>query len=76
MHKRGPREDAYVHGYRYIKDVLKKDIELMVLLFCNAPAVTSGLIDRGIDLLKVHPEADSAISVSRYNMWSPLRARR
>ncbi len=69
-------EDAYVHGYQYIKDELKKDIEFLVLLFCNAPTVTSDLIDRGITLLRAHPEADSAISVSRYNMWSPLRARK
>lgn len=69
-------EDAYEHGYRYIKDVLKKDVEFMALLFCNAPAITADLIDRGITLLKAHPEADSVISVSRYNMWSPLRARK
>ena len=39
-----------MHGYRYIKDELKKDIELMVLLFCNAPTITADLIDHGIVL--------------------------
>lgn len=69
-------EDAFIHGYHYIEDELKKEIELMVLLFCNAPTVTSELIDEGIQVLKKHPEYDSAVSVSKYNMWSPLRARK
>lgn len=69
-------EDAYVHGYEHIKKVLKKDVEAMVLLFCNAPTVTADLIDEGVRALRAHPEYDSAVSVSCYNMWSPLRARK
>jgi len=69
-------EEAFVHGYRYIRDTMKKDVELVVLLFCNAATVTSELIDEGIDALREHPDYDSAVSVSRYNMWSPLRARK
>lgn len=69
-------EDAYVHGYEYIKNELKRDVELMVLLFCNAATVTSKIIDEGISVLRKNPEFDSAVSVSRYNMWSPLRARK
>ena len=30
-------EDAFVHGYKHIKYELKKDIDIVVLLFCNAP---------------------------------------
>lgn len=69
-------EDAFVHGYNYIKNELKKDIELVVLLFCNAATVTSELIDQGIVVLLSNPSLDSAVSVSKYNMWSPLRARK
>lgn len=69
-------EDAFVHGYRYIKDTMKRNVELLVLLFCNAATVTSEIIDEGINALREHPEYDSAVSVSRYNMWSPLRARK
>lgn len=69
-------EDVFAHGYRYIKDELKDEIEFMVLLFCNAPTVTAELIDEGIAALKKNSRYDSAVSVSRYNMWSPLRARR
>lgn len=69
-------EDVFVHGYHEIKrQNLDEVIELVVLLFCNAPTVTSELIEEGVEVLREHPEYDSAISVSKYNMWSPLRAR-
>lgn len=72
-------EDAYRHGYDVIRDELAgqgAEIELMALLFANAPNVTAEMIDRGIGTLRADPTLDSAISVSKYNMWSPLRARR
>jgi GTP:adenosylcobinamide-phosphate guanylyltransferase len=69
-------EDAYVHGYRHIRDVLKKEIELLVLLFCNGPTITARTIDEGVEALRRAPTLDSAVTVSRYNMWSPLRARK
>jgi hypothetical protein len=70
-------EDAFVHGYNEIKKQNPvKDIEVMVLLFCNAATVTSDLIDEGIRVLRENPEIDSAVSASTYNMWSPLRARK
>lgn len=72
-------EDAFVHGYRVIRNELKpsgETIELMVLLFANAVTVTSETIDEGVRILREHQDYDSAVTVSRYNMWSPLRARR
>ena len=72
-------EEAFAHGYRVIREELRregKEVELMVLLFCNAPTVTGVLIDDGVSALRLRPELDSAISCSVYNMWSPLRARR
>jgi hypothetical protein len=69
-------EDAFVHGYKYIRDTMKRDVELVVLLFCNAATITSDLIDEGIKVLRKNPDYDSAVTVSRYNMWSPLRARK
>ncbi len=68
-------EDVFVHGYRYLKDVLKKDIEFMVLLFCNAPTVLSETLDRGVEVLRQNPDFDSCATTSVYNMWSPIRAR-
>lgn len=69
-------EDAYVHGYRHIRDVLKKDVELIVLMFCNGATITAKTVDEGITVLLRDPTLDSAVTVSRYNMWSPLRARK
>jgi CMP-N-acetylneuraminic acid synthetase len=72
-------DDAFAHGYTVIRDELAQAgqaVELMVLLFCNAPTVTAGILQEGIDALRRDPEADSAVTVSVYNMWSPLRARR
>ena len=42
----------------------------------NAPLVTMEMINKGIFILKKNNKFDSAVSVSKYNMWSPLRARR
>src|SRR3989304_8744934 len=70
-------EHAFVHGYEEIKKGNSdKTIELVVLLFCNAPTVTSETISEGISILRKNPEYDSAVTVSKYNMWSPLRARK
>ncbi|MHA1936583.1 MAG: acylneuraminate cytidylyltransferase family protein [Candidatus Thorarchaeota archaeon] len=72
-------EDAYVHGYQVIREQAENEgetIELMILLFCNAATVLADIIDEGIRILRSHPDYDSAVTVSCYNMWSPLRARR
>lgn len=72
-------EDAYVHGYQVIREELEREseeLEMLVLLMCNAPTITAGLIEDGIGQLRGNPEADSAVTVSVYNMWSPIRARR
>lgn len=68
-------EDAYVHGYRHLREVIGRDIELMVLLFCNAATILPKTIESGISKLRADPFLDSAVTVSQYNMWSPLRAR-
>ncbi len=72
-------EDAYRHGYEAIRSELAAEgesIELMVLLFANAATIRTETLDEGIRVLRARPDIDSAVTVSRYNMWSPLRARR
>lgn len=72
-------EDVFVHGYREIAKRVAKDgerIELMVLLFANAATLTADMIDQGIEALRADESLDSAATVSAYNMWSPLRARK
>lgn len=69
-------EDAYKHGYEEICKVVGEKPEILVLLFCNAPTVSSDMISKGILALRNDKLADSAVSVSKYNMYSPARARR
>jgi molybdopterin-guanine dinucleotide biosynthesis protein A len=70
-------EDVFIHAYDAAKDMNKgRAIEMIVLLMCNAPTVTPSTISEGIKVLRENPDYDSAVTVSRYNMWSPLRARK
>ena len=69
-------EDAFVHGYHTIKERTRAKLDLIVLLFCNAATILPETIDEGITILKNNQSYDSAVTVSRYNMWSPLRARK
>ena len=69
-------EDAYRHAYQAIIESSGCNPEIVVLLFCNAATITSETIDKGIEMLQDDPVADSVVTTSRYNMWSPLRARK
>lgn len=72
-------EDAYHHAYHVIRDECAaqgEELELLVLLMANAPTISSKTLEEGIAVLKDHKDYDSAVTVSCYNMWSPLRARK
>lgn len=70
-------EDVFIHAYEIIKENNPgEDIDILVLLMCNAPMVTSDIISQGIKVLQDNPGYDSAVTVSKYNMWSPIRARK
>src|SRR3989338_5613264 len=68
-------EHVFVHGYQEIEKRAGKQ-EAVVLLHCNSATVSAELIDQGIEALRKNPSCDSAVSVSKYNMWSPLNRRR
>ena len=72
-------EDAFAHGYQVIKERLAVagiSVDTVTLLFCNAATIVPDVIEEGIAALMADETLDSAVSVSCYNMWSPLRARR
>ncbi|GAB6037202.1 hypothetical protein JCM15519_17610 [Fundidesulfovibrio butyratiphilus] len=72
-------EHAYQHAAAVIKEreaAKGQSVELFALLMCNAPTILASTIDQGVRVLREKPEVDSAVTVSCYNMWSPLRARR
>lgn len=69
-------EDVLTHVYYEIEQRLSSHVDIVVLLFANAPTIPLGMIDQGIEILQRSPSVDSCFSVCKYNMWSPLRARR
>lgn len=69
-------EDAFNHGFEAIQAHATEDIEFIVLLFANGATITPGIIDEGLQYLRDHPDYDSAVTVSKYNMFSALRSRR
>jgi hypothetical protein len=65
-------------GLSFILDDLKTDketVELLAVFFSNAPAVTGGLLEEGIDALRADATLDSAVSVSPFNRWNPFFAK-
>lgn len=69
-------EDALIHGYHEAVKMRGKKPELVVILMCNVLTIDSVLIDQAIEALNNDPNADSAVTVSCLNMYSPLRARK
>ena len=69
-------EDALVHGYKQASLRRGKKPEFIVILMCNSVTVDNMIIDKAIDSLIADSDADSAVTVSRMNMYSPLRARK
>ncbi|MAF43264.1 MAG: cytidylyltransferase [Parcubacteria group bacterium] len=72
-------ENAFVHGYKVIRDKLKeegKEVELIALLHCNAPTILASQIDEGVKVLRENPEYDSVVTVGKYNMYHPNRMRK
>jgi len=69
-------DDVFKFCYDKIKNDYAKSIEFIILLFANAPTINAKMIDEGVDFLRKNKSFDSIVSVSKYNMWSPLRARK
>lgn len=72
-------EDVFMHSYNQIilnENIKKNKIEFLILLFANAATLNHKMIIDGINFLRKNKSFDSAVSVSKYNMWSPLRARK
>ncbi len=68
-------EDVILHGY---SEMVKynANIEMFVLLFCNSATISPGIIDKGIEAMRHDETLDSAVTVSMYNEYSPVRAKK
>jgi CMP-N-acetylneuraminic acid synthetase len=67
-------QDAITHAYQYIKQH-NDNLKYLVITMCNAPNITSEAIDKGVEMLNTNSLLDSVITVSKYDMFSPERAR-
>lgn len=77
--KEAKGEDAFVHAYYIMKEELGKkgfEIEFVAQLHANSGTLLASHIDKGVEMLRSDANADSAVTASEYNMWSPLRARK
>jgi len=69
-------EDALIHGYQEIIKRRNKKPDIVVILMCNVVTINNQLIDDAVDALINDERADSSVSISVLNMYSPLRARK
>lgn len=68
-----PTEFVFQHAYEIIQSEIP-DIGYLLLMFCNSVDILPSYIDEAINLLDQKPDLDSVVSVSKYNMFTPLRA--
>ncbi len=69
-------EDGLSHAIGRIRSEISSDPKYIVILMCNAICIDSSLIDQAVEALESEPEAHSAVTVTKMNMYSPLRARK
>lgn len=67
-------QDAIVHAYRVIKQE-NKNLKYLIITMCNAPNITMESIQKGIEMLESDKNLDSVITVGKYDMFAPERAR-
>lgn len=68
--------DVFKDGFKTIDDTEDDEIDALALLLCNSPTLTAKRLDEGITSLLENEDLDSVVSASKYNMHSPLRARK
>jgi hypothetical protein len=69
-------EDAIAHAFKVVDITSERPADFYLILLCNAVTVLPDRIRQAADMLNQDPEADSVTTGSRWNMFSPVRARR
>lgn len=67
--------DVINYSFKKIKK-LNKNLKYLAINLCNAPNINSTNIKLAFEKLQKNKELDSVITVSRYEMFSPERARK
>ena len=68
--------DVIVEATTQVAQAIGEIPEAIVLLLCNAPTVTGGLIDHGVEILRKDSSLDAVMSVSMHNEFHPAHALR
>ena len=73
-----PTEDVFEHAWNIIKNEAgdNKKVNGVCLMFANSPDTLPTYLKSALDKLEDNDEFDSVISISKYNMFTPLRARK
>ena len=69
-------EDAIAHAFETIEHTAPSPADFYLILLCNAVTVLPDCIRHADDVLRSDPGADSVTTGSKWNMFSPVRARR
>lgn len=70
-------EDAIVHAFDTVEaETRDRPFDLYLIILCNAVTVLPDLIQKAHAILSEDPTADSVTTVAKWNMFSPVRARR
>jgi CMP-N-acetylneuraminic acid synthetase len=67
-------EEAIAHGYNYLVNQKKMQIDIIVVLLCNCVTILSNSIDDGIEQLQKDLSIDSCVTVSEYSEYNVARA--
>ena len=67
-------DEVFAHAHEEVKKRYS-NVEMIVILVCNAPNILSNTIDQGIEKLRSDLSLDSVVGVSDYTTYTPIRAR-
>lgn len=69
-------EDAIAHAFKVVDITSERPADFYLILLCNAVTVLPDRIRQAADMLRRNPTVDSVTTGSKWNMFSPVRARR
>lgn len=69
-------EDAIVHAFDFVEKASDRPADFYLILLCNAVTVMPDRIRQAYGMLCQDNEADSVTTGAKWNMFSPVRARR
>ena len=67
--------DVISHDLGLIQKEYNIDVDILCVSFANTPQIKPEIIDSGIKKMNENESIDSAVTVSRFNSFSPVRAR-